>query len=219
MRTFRFIPFLKSVYRLIFPEKKLHHGLGCMGLVDALSIYRSLDIIAKRFPKSAALQICEIGVRNGDTARGIVRFMTLRGHKVEYWGVDNGADGFLFKPFREAKMVWEDSVKAHHQLPGDFHWIFVDGCHCAEHAAQDITNYGAKIRDGGVLVMHDVSPHRQGEEYQGHGPRDDKHSHIWVREPMQTRMKSPEWTLEFEDWMDDAPGGVAAYTRRLSAVS
>lgn len=217
MRKFRLLPFIKSIYRLIFPEKKLRHGLGCMQFVDALSIYRSLDIIAKRFQNDKILRVCEVGVRNGDTGRGLARFLKLRGHDVEYWGVDNGADGFLFKPFSTANMIWEDSVSAHEKLPDDFHWIFVDGCHCAEHATKDITNYGKKVRVGGVLVMHDIAPHRQGQEYQGHGNPEDKHSAIWVREPMQSILKTHDWALEFEDWTEGAQGGVAVYTRRSNS--
>lgn len=125
--------------------------------------------VARRFP-GQTLQVVEIGFREGNTARAIATLLNERGIPFQYHGVEVGRDlGRPSAPFVGAHMVVGDSTEVYHRLPANLHLVFIDGCHCVNHVTLDILHYGARIVQGGELILHDTGERMQGKDYQQHG--------------------------------------------------
>ena len=108
------------------------------------------------------LRLIEIGVCAGSTAKGMRNFLDKNQIPFEYYGVDSGRDGKIQVPFEGANLVLGDSIKVYYKVPGKFHFVFVDGCHCINHTMLDFIHYGEKMEIGGYILLHDASPYVQG---------------------------------------------------------
>lgn len=151
---------------------------GLISFEEAYAIEQSLLRVASRFQREP-LRILEIGVHDGRTSRGIRDFLHSNNiTNFEHWAVDNGRWAKT-KPYEEVRMVWGDSSETGHLVPAQLHWVFVDGCHCVNHALIDISRYGSRLIPGGELAAHDtyadVPPFT---DYQDHGPRDRPEFHV-----------------------------------------
>jgi hypothetical protein len=128
--------------------------------LDARNIEETLLKTYNHF--KTKLRIIEIGVCAGCTARGMKNFLDKKQIPFEYFGIDNGRDGNIQLPFPEATLILGDSAKVYYKVPGQFHFVFIDGCHCILHTMLDFLLYGDKLLIGGFVVFHDTSPLVQG---------------------------------------------------------
>jgi hypothetical protein len=185
---------------------------GLLTAHDAALISDCLTDVARRFP-SGNLNILEIGVHDGKTARSIAAWMEGLERPFQYFGIENGKDlGLQRPPFVGASVTHGDSVEVYRAIPSQLHFVFVDGCHCINHVALDFLHYGRKVVVGGLLLFHDTGVGAQGRDYQ-HGPDHPDH-YIAVRAALDLvgLPGDKRWRLVKE--VDAANwGGVRAYER------
>lgn len=61
-------------------------------------------------------------------------------------------------------IIQGDSTKVHTQLEDEkYDAVFIDGNHSYEYVKKDLENYMPKVKDGGIVAMHDVN--FEGERY------------------------------------------------------
>ena len=163
---------------------------GLVSFEEAAGLERSLARVAERF-KVETLRILEIGVHDGRTSRGIRDYLSsLNITNVENWAIDIGLWA-KEKPYPEMRMIWGDSAETFHLVPLNLHWVFVDGCHCINHAMADVAHFGRRLMQGGEMVVHDTFDKLPlFRDYQEHGPRDRPEFHI-----LGTRMALTELGL------------------------
>lgn len=148
---------------------ELAKGYGLLFEVDARTIERVLDRLISAHP-GETLRLLEVGIDQGQTARGIRAWLTEKGQPFEYWGVESGRTGRAVEPFEGAHIIVGDSTEVWHHVPEGMHFAFIDACHCDNHVILDFFNYHPKVRIGGLLLFHDTTPHTSFRDYQLHGP-------------------------------------------------
>lgn len=60
-------------------------------------------------------------------------------------------------------IIQGDSTQVHTGIEQQFDAVFIDGNHSYEYVKQDLENYWHKVRDGGIVALHDVN--FEGERY------------------------------------------------------
>jgi len=60
-------------------------------------------------------------------------------------------------------IIQGDSTVVHQNIEQQFDAVFIDGNHSYEYVKKDLENYWHKVRDGGIIAMHDVN--FEGERY------------------------------------------------------
>lgn len=123
--------------------------------------------------KGQPCRFLEIGVLNGQTARGIKQFCDENKIELEYWGIDPVSPekwGCPREPFPGANFIQGDSAESFHLAEGPFEVALIDGCHCVNHVILDTIHYGAKVAYGGYLLFHDTNPEIQNTMRDPHGP-------------------------------------------------
>jgi len=141
---------------------------GLLTAADAALLATQLSDVSRRFP-TGTLNILEIGIHEGKTARAIARHLEGLERSFQFFGVDNGKDMDIQAPFVGAVLINGDSADVYNAVPNTLHLAFIDGCHCINHVALDYLHYGRKVVQGGILVFHDTGALMQGKDYQ-HGP-------------------------------------------------
>lgn len=193
---------------------------GLMTKDDILRLETSLTEVSERFKDQPLLKVLEIGVHQGNTARGIHEFLRERNVAHEYWCQDSGKEcpGL---PFPEAKMAWGDSSYAHLNVPGGFHWVLIDGCHCLNHVIIDFVIYGEKVVPGGLVLLHDTAPSIAPFTHFQHGPQDRPESYVVVRQGLAMmgllpKSKHADWELvgDYHDPLHNW-GGLCVYRKLL----
>lgn len=134
---------------------------------------RLLDTISVKF---GIIQLLEIGVFTANTVRGIYRRGKELGIPVEAAGVD-------FEMYRPNPTPAEnyifysgDSMDKWRDIPKDKRWnlLWVDGCHCCNHAMCDFMNYSPFVENCGYTVFHDTAlPTALGKDEQEPWPQTD----------------------------------------------
>lgn len=145
------------------------HDWGIISHGDVALMKRILDAAMAIF--EPPLRLLEIGLASGETARGIYRHVTASGHALDYYGLDC----VHFEPFLPRCTLFEgDSqyIFESVQVPGGLHILFIDGCHCVNHAMLDFLHYSPLVVIGGYVLFHDTNPSLswQGQIHHGHGP-------------------------------------------------
>lgn len=185
---------------------------------DSAILIRSLNRTAARFGEG--MQLTEIGIFKCETTRGIIDTLKPKLKDFTVWGVDSarihhGDEKKLNPPTEHFKLVLAESTEAHHLLPATLHWVFIDACHCANHAMLDFLNFGSHVPVGGEVLFHDVSPLVEGKFYQRHGPEipDFAFAVRTAIDRLGLHYRT-DWELVEEGW-DDNPtkGGVAVFRR------
>lgn len=151
--------------------KNNNFGYGVLTNTDVSQIEKSLVLLRDTFKDEGHINLLEIGLRDGATARQInSKLKEIGVDDYTYWGMDNEKDRHIKAPFPECKLVIGDSEESFDKVP-KLNWVFIDACHCANHVMLDFLNYGHKVVEGGLLLFHDTSPSAQGNHYQKHGPQ------------------------------------------------
>lgn len=144
---------------------------GYMREVEADLMDGLLDTLKSEFGHIAFL---EVGVFGAGTTHGIYRRAKEIDCQVRR-GV--GVDFESYRPNPSPSPDYEfhgvDSMDAWRGITGDdFGLLFVDGCHCTNHALCDFANYSPKVRLGGYVLLHDTAL-PSGKESQEEWPQTD----------------------------------------------
>ena len=161
---------------------------GFMREIEADLVDQLLKQIAIQFGE---IRMIEVGVLGAGTTRGVYR-----------WGKENGISVFLtgidFEQYRpnptpdpNYDFIAFDSMDAWREIPADrkYRLLFVDGCHCVNHAMCDFANYSPFLEVGGYALFHDtslpVSGTKQEEWPQDHSYAGKPPSVLGVREGLK----------------------------------
>ena len=60
-------------------------------------------------------------------------------------------------------IIQGDSTLVHSEIDNKFDALFIDGNHSYEYVKKDLENYWDKVKDGGIIALHDVN--FEGERY------------------------------------------------------
>lgn len=190
-------------------------SFGWITHTDGELLKQGLNIAAERFP-SIPLRVVEVGFREGNTSRGLRDHVIAIGRQIDFWGFDSGKEVSVVPPFEGARVISGESTESFLQAPSSIHFLFIDGCHCVNHALLDFLHFSENVLVGGVVAFHDTHTRGQGvpHGYQGHGPNHPLFS-VGVREAIRKARIYPEgngWKLVAEgeegDW-----GGVVLFER------
>lgn len=140
--------------------------------VEADLLDRLIPRIKDEFGKVSFL---EIGVFGGGTVSGIV-------HKCREIGCPVTAAGVDFLPWKPSPAPLDDydfhdsdSMDAFRGMTGPYNLLFVDGCHCVNHAMADFLNYSPMVVLNGYCLFHDTALPKDGIE-QGEWPQDHSYA-------------------------------------------
>lgn len=157
--------------------KTNNYGYGAVSNTDVKSLEKSLSMLTETFSRDSILNIVQIGYYDGKTIGKIRdKIVSLGYHNCQYWNIDNDISMKQLQrlqqlPYDGFHFILCDSSEAFIKVPDDLHLVFIDGCHCVNHAMLDFLNYGYKVVKNGLVVFHDTLEEAQGLGYQGHGPK------------------------------------------------
>lgn len=188
-----------------------------------------LDLLTKTF-EDGIINVLELGVLPGDTARGIKNFYYNRHRDVVYHGVETAQ---CEPPFEGALIFSGDSGRLQWRFPDkSMHLVFVDACNCFNHAIQHFYNFYEKVIDKGLLVFHNTDPAIQGIVKSKTYPEgnlqkyhtaniDDPRFYIGVREALKEVGLLDDRHPQFKMIKDaysgkDDFGGIAVFQRHCS---
>jgi hypothetical protein len=136
----------------------------------------------------------EFGTHLAGTSKAIITVLNDLGCESTFIGLDiaklqNHARGGTFR----ARDMWENecssissvgpcsaqfiegsSFEIAQRVRSPVTWVFVDGCHCYDCVAKDISSWGEKVVPGGFLLAHDCHPdyknYKEEQFYHGDKP-------------------------------------------------
>lgn len=166
------------------PENDRGHGYGFITKKEAALIDATLADIQYQF---AIIRFLEIGVFGGGTLYGVIN----RADELQCPIITEGVDFAAWKPsLAPPQYVFHegDSMDQWRNVLGPVNFLFVDGCHCINHAMCDFLNYSPFVDVGGYCLFHDTAPNANGE--QGDWPQDHSYagkppSKLGVREGLK----------------------------------
>lgn len=166
---------------------------GLISETDARCLEKTIDEIWMGFP-AEDINITEIGIFDGQTARGLYQYATSKVWATDeenidigcnYTAIDNNKDKEVLIPFPECKMIVGNSDEVHNQIEyNSQHLIFIDACHCLHHVQKDFICYNSKVKVSGYIAFHDTGEHiKPFTDYQ-HGDKDNPDNYISVRKAL-----------------------------------
>ena len=135
------------------------------------------QLLAQIKVKFGEIRMCEVGVFGAGTTRGVYR-----------WGKENDcpvfATGIDFEQYRpnptpdtNYDFHASDSMDAWREITQKYNFLFVDGCHCVNHAMCDFLNYSPFVEVGGYCLFHDTAlPTSLGKTEQEAWPQDHSYA-------------------------------------------
>lgn len=167
---------------------ELNGRYGYMRKEECDLIDRLLDKIKAEF---GIIKLLEIGVMGAGTVRGVYR----RAKEIDCPAECSGVDFEMYRPNptpdANYKFYAGDSMDQWRGMTGKINFLFVDGCHCVNHAMCDFLNYSPMVEVGGYVLLHDTAlPTSLGKEKQEEWPQDHSYagkpsSVLGVREGLQ----------------------------------
>lgn len=147
------------------------------------------DTLAKLKAEFGEVRFLEIGVFGGGTVTGLVKKCQEIGVPVYAAGVDFASQKPAPVPLPDYEFHDTDSMDAWRGIAGDFNLLFVDGCHCVNHAQADFLNYSPFVKVGGYCLFHDTAlptgQHEQGDWPQDHSYAGKPASVLGVRQALE----------------------------------
>lgn len=144
---------------------------GMMRVEEADLIDRLLGKIKDEFD---IIKFLEIGIMGGGTVRGVYR----KGKELDVPVLAAGVDFEHYKPnpMPDPDYIFYggDSMDKFREFPSAFQYnfLFVDGCHCTNHALCDFSNYSPFVEVGGYCLFHDTAL-PSGKDKQEEWPQTD----------------------------------------------
>lgn len=160
------------------------------------------DTLKNEFGKVVFL---EIGVFGGNSTRGLADHCTANGIPLFAAGVDFAK--YIPNPPATPDYAFYagDSMDQWRRIERrDFNFLFIDGCHCVNHAICDFLNYSPFVQVGGYCLFHDTAaPTDKGTQQQEEWPQDHGYagkpsSVLGVREGLR---KLGLWQGYRADWV------------------
>lgn len=159
---------------------------GFMREVEADLLDKLTETIKREF---GAMRWLEIGVFGGGTATGIVKRCQSINCPVTAAGVDFEEQLPKPPPLPDYKGYAGDSMDMWKKVTGTYNLLFVDGCHCCQHAQCDFLNYSKFVEVGGYCLFHDTALPKdgvsQGDWPQFHGYAGTPDSTLGVRRALE----------------------------------
>jgi hypothetical protein len=204
---------------------------GLISKTDATTIEKTLDLIMQSHKED--LYITEIGIFDGQTARGIREYILSKNRGFCYTAIDNNKDKEVLRPFESCNLIIGNSNEVYHRLEDNSQdFIFVDGCHCFAHVISDFFCYAPKVKVGGFLAFHDTGRHiKEFKDFQ-HGDKNNPDAYISVRKALgvvgllekiavydvysdsEVGGKLYQWPLIFDESDEtDEAGGICAFKK------
>lgn len=196
------------------------HNYGLISGVDANTIEKTIDLIAKDFPFAVEISVTEIGLFNCHTAKGVRDYILSKGYGVNYTGIDNERDKPIEAP-DWMNFINGDSNIVYNQLK-DFsqHLIIVDGLHTYAGVIQDFFCYMDKVHYDGFICFHDTGKHLDPlSGWQGVGDKNDPDFCLGgVRKALKKigllNNKFAGWRLIFDEAdINDLGGGICCFKK------
>lgn len=136
---------------------------------EAQLVKDTADAVKQAFGQ---VRFLEIGVFGGGTVYGLAEYCRAQGIPVFAAGVDFESwrpnppptEDYAFYP-GDSMDMWRNITRR------DFNFLFVDGCHCVNHAMADFLNYSPYVEVGGYCLFHDTAL-PDGSKYQEEWPQD-----------------------------------------------
>ena len=193
---------------------------GLISGVDKDCIEAVLNYLMNDFPKED-LHITELGIFDGQSARGISDYVISKNRGVCYHAIDNEKDKPVLRPFVGCNMIIGNSNEVYNRLPDNSqHFIFVDALHTFPAVISDFYCYADKVMVGGYMAFHDTGKHLDPlSGWQGTGDKNDPDFCLGgVRKALDKigllNNKLPEWKLIFDEAdINDTGGGVVILKR------
>lgn len=198
---------------------------GLISLTDANTIELTLRLIFEYFP-GEEINVTEIGIFDGQTARGIYEFVTSHQYgsmsatkeaigtahnfKYNYTAIDNNKDKEVLNPFPECNLIIGNSNEVYNQIEDNSqHLIFVDGDHSFAGVVADFFCYADKVKKGGYFAFHDTGKHIKPFSGFQHGDKNNSDAFISVRKALNklgllsNEEMQPTSTIRY--WHQDVP--------------
>lgn len=184
-------------------------------LIDGL-----LSTIKQEF---GTVRFLEVGVFGGGTVTGIVKKCREIGVPVYAAGVDFPEQKPNPAPTPDYEFHDTDSMDAWRGITNEFNFLFVDGCHCVNHAQADFLNYSPKVVVGGYCLFHDTAlptgQHEQGDWPQDHSYAGKPSSVLGVRKALENlgllQGHRKDWQLVTEIPSDTGLMGMCLFKKVL----
>lgn len=146
---------------------------GFMRDVEETLIDSLLHTIKHKF---GIIKFLEVGVMGAQTVRGVYRRAKEIECPVRCAGVD--FEHYRPNPTPDPNYIFYggDSADMWREFPADYqcNFLFVDGCHCVNHALMDFCNYSPFVENCGYVLFHDTAlPTALGKTEQEPWPQTD----------------------------------------------
>lgn len=199
-------------------NSKLSKYIAANPVGDWVGMSAVLRLLTEKF-SDKKLKILEVGTAHGHFVYSMRNYLIAQGREVDAYGMDSGLHGYDPRYFNEPGMTYLKGNSTDptftNTIANDFHFVFIDSCHCANHAFQDATTFHVKLRSGGFLGFHDTHPKFQGGSEQPFTPECSQDRHIGVVKGIE-RFKPEEKNLQFlleEQPLDKDFGGLRFYEK------
>lgn len=172
---------------------------------DCRTIEKTLSLICNEFADSV-ISVCELGVHQGNTSRGMRSYLNSLGREISHTGIDNQRDFKMGAPFPESRFIIGNTIEVYNQVENDSqHFLFIDACHNYPMTMADFLVYSDKIKEGGYVAFHDTGAQiKPMTDFQGMGDMDDPDMWIACRKAVNTlgllNNKFEGWTLIFDEY-------------------
>lgn len=124
----------------------------------AADVHKDIDMHADYMSSVAQGDMFEIGVRTGISTAAFLRGLEKNGGHLYSADIESQC-GNIFAGHPQWTFVNHNSrdvaiVKS--KIPAKLDVLFIDGDHTYEGVKSDLESYGLLVKDGGIIVMHDV---------------------------------------------------------------
>jgi len=133
---------------------------------DWVAVSTALKLMTDSFTQDQ-WNILEVGTAHGHFLKSMHLYLeTIKSNNTQAYGLDSKLHGYDPRFFNGIDMHFVDGKSTDRSiidsLNDNFHFIFIDACHCRLHVLKDLTAYHNKVKIGGYLGLHDTSPKFQG---------------------------------------------------------
>lgn len=150
---------------------------------DWVALSVALRLVLDEFPNDD-YKILELGIAHGHFLKNMFDYMEhVKFGKTNAYGVDSKLHDYCPCQLQGPRMHFVEgkTTEVYTKFSDEeFHFIFVDACHCHGHVFKDFTNYNKKVKVGGYIAFHDTNPDFQGGSQQPRTDECSKDTHIGV---------------------------------------
>lgn len=195
---------------------------GWLPEYDCRTMEMALDAVCTLFPEGD-INLCELGVHQGNTSRGMRDYLASKGRGIKHTGVDNRRDTQTIEPFEGSKLIIGNSIEVYNQIPDESqHFIFIDANHSYPMTMADFLVYSDKVVKGGMVAFHDTGAQiKPMTDFQGIGDMDDPDMYIACRKAVKKLglldNKFEGWSLLLDRWDDNFhTGGMVVVVKKFN---